>query len=406
MSRYAVLVVDDEPAGVRAVARALADDCRVVTATGGGAALQALQGEGIALMIVDQRMPDMLGTELLARTARTHPDIIRVVLTGYTDVETLMEAINAGHVYAYLTKPWEARELRLVVRRGLERYAVEADRQRLLRAWQQACARLRRAADRKGRLLAVAAHELATPVHLLANALDFIAALDPPPAIRSWLDGALRCVDWLGRSVAQLHTAGGWPARRLALRLRPLDLQPVLRHLQRRFAAVLGTRRLALRFEVPGPLPLVAADAVWLGRALSNLLSNAVRCTPDGGCITVTAACPGGGVEITVRDTGIGIDPQLIEELFEPFSAACGDPCLHTSGRFEFGARGLGLGLSIAKMIVDQHGGRIGVRSVPGSGSQFTVILPAAAAPLAAPGPSGADGAPPDSGRDAEYRRT
>jgi len=140
-------VVDDEPASLRAVSRALADDCRVTTAASGAAALARLHAESIALMIVDQRMPDMLGTELLARSAATHPQTIRIVLTGYTDVETLMEAINAGHVYAYLTKPWEPPALRLVVCRGLERYAVEADRQRLLREWQHACARLRREAE-------------------------------------------------------------------------------------------------------------------------------------------------------------------------------------------------------------------------------------------------------------------
>ena len=81
---------------------------------------------------------------------------------------------------------------------------------------------------------------------------------------------------------------------------------------------------------------------------------------------------------IAVTDTGIGIDPSVLDELFEPFSAAGGDPALHTSGRFEFGARGLGLGLAITKAIVEAHGGSIDVQTQVGAGSRFTVTVPVA----------------------------
>src|SRR5438309_1721044 len=171
MTMYTVLVVDDEPASLRAVTRALADDYRVVTTVTAAEALRRLAAESVAVLVVDQRMPEMTGTELLARSARQHPDVVRVLLTGYTDVETLVDAINAGQVYYYLTKPWEPRTLRLVVRRGVEHYDAEAERRRLLRELEQACSQARREAAQKGRLLAVAAHELGTPLHVLANAL-------------------------------------------------------------------------------------------------------------------------------------------------------------------------------------------------------------------------------------------
>ena len=149
---HTILVVDDEPASVRAVARVLGDEHRVLTATSADAGLELLGAEEVALTVVDQRMPGMSGTELLAYCAAHRPHIIRVLLTGYTDIETLLEAINAGHVYYYLTKPWEPQELRLVVRRGLERYDVEADRRRLLGELERALARVRREAEQKGRL--------------------------------------------------------------------------------------------------------------------------------------------------------------------------------------------------------------------------------------------------------------
>ena len=160
-----------------------------------------------------------------------------------------------------------------------------------------------------------------------------------------------------------------------------LDRQPVLissllNDLQSVFGLMAAARRLTLSVEAVGDCPPIAADRTWLGRALANLLSNAVRFTPDGGTITLAVAPASGRLSITVSDTGVGIDAHLLDEIFEPFSAAGGDVQLHTSGRFEFGSRGLGLGLAVAKAIVDQHGGTIAVRSQKGAGSQFTMTLP------------------------------
>ena len=373
---HAILVVDDEPASVRAVTRALADECRVLTATSARAGLEVLGTEPVALMVVDQRMPEMSGTELLAQCAAQQPDIIRVLLTGYTDVETLLEAINAGHVYYYLTKPWEPQELRLVVRRGLERYEVEADRRRLLGELERALVRVRREAEQKGRLLALATHELGTPLHLLANALTFIGDAGLLPQADVWFDTAQRSAAWLGRIAAQIASGARWHGNGVKLDRQPLPISSVLHDLQGAFRSMVETRRLALRVDVVADCPPVSADRLWLGRALTNLLSNAVRFTPDGGTITLAAATTPHGLCITVSDTGVGIAAHLLDEIFEPFSAAGGDVQLHTSGRFEFGSRGLGLGLAIAKAIVDQHGGSIAVQSRQGVGSQFTVALP------------------------------
>ena len=373
---HAILVVDDEPASVRAVTRALADECRVLTATSARAGLEVLGTEPVALMVVDQRMPEMSGTELLAQCAAQQPDIIRVLLTGYTDVETLLEAINAGHVYYYLTKPWEPQELRLVVRRGLERYEVEADRRRLLGELERALVRVRREAEQKGRLLALATHELGTQLHLLANALTFIGDAGLLPQADVWFDTAQRSAAWLGRIAAQIASGARWHGNGVKLDRQPLPISSVLHDLQGAFRSMVETRRLALRVDVVADCPPVSADRLWLGRALTNLLSNAVRFTPDGGTITLAAATTPHGLCITVSDTGVGIAAHLLDEIFEPFSAAGGNVQLHTSGRFEFGSRGLGLGLAIAKAIVDQHGGSIAVQSRQGVGSQFTVALP------------------------------
>ncbi len=373
---HSILVIDDEPASVRAVTRALADEYRVVGVTNARAGLDVLAEEPIALMIVDQRMPDMSGTELLAHCAVQRPDTIRVLLTGYTDIESLLEAINAGHVYSYLTKPWEPQELRLAVRRGLERYDVEADRRRLLGELERALARARREAEQKGRLIALAAHELGTPLHLLSNALTFLGDAALPPEAHVWFDTAQRSAAWLGRIATQIGSGARWKRGSIQLDRRPLQIPVLYDDLRRVFRAAVEARGLTLHMAVAADTPALTADRLWLGRALANLVSNAIRFTPDGGTISVAATAVDDALCIAVCDTGIGIAAHLLGEVFEPFSAAGGDVQLHTSGHFEFGARGLGLGLAITKAIIEQHGGTISVHSQAGGGSRFTVRLP------------------------------
>ena len=235
---------------------------------------------------------------------------------------------------------------------------------------------MRREAEQKGRLLTLATHELGTPLHLLANALTFLGDTGVSPQAGVWFDTAQRSAAWLGRIAAQIASGARWQGSAVKLDRQPVLISSLLNDLQSVFGLMAAARRLTLSVEAVGDCPPIAADRTWLGRALANLLSNAVRFTPDGGTITLAVAPASGRLSITVSDTGVGIDAHLLDEIFEPFSAAGGDVQLHTSGRFEFGSRGLGLGLAVAKAIVDQHGGTIAVRSQKGAGSQFTMTLP------------------------------
>ncbi|WP_066381241.1 MULTISPECIES: response regulator [unclassified Anabaena] len=132
-SKPKILVVDDEPDNLDLLYRTFYRDYKVLRATSGPAALDLLAQEGeVAVIISDQRMPIMSGTEFLSLTATQYPDIIRIILTGYTDVEDLVDAINAGKVFKYVTKPWEAEELKAVVRQALDTHNVLKARTREL----------------------------------------------------------------------------------------------------------------------------------------------------------------------------------------------------------------------------------------------------------------------------------
>ncbi len=143
MKCHGLLIVDDEKEILRSLTLTFADDYAVFTASSGAEALEILEKQEIALVIADQRMPVMTGAELLERVFQINSNIIRIILTGYTDTASLIQAINKGHIYQYITKPWERQDLRITVKRAVESYELALENQRLLRELQAANERLK-----------------------------------------------------------------------------------------------------------------------------------------------------------------------------------------------------------------------------------------------------------------------
>lgn len=140
-----VLVLDDEPSSVSLLRITLGMDYEVHTATDGATALDILAREpDIGVALIDQRMPGMTGTEFIQKTIEPYPNLVRIILTGYTDVDSLIEAINAGSVYRYVTKPWNKDELLMTVRRAVDVFRLAADNLRLQAELREANSLLRR----------------------------------------------------------------------------------------------------------------------------------------------------------------------------------------------------------------------------------------------------------------------
>ena len=127
-----VLLVDDEPRVLDSLEALLASDYQILRAQRADEAIEMLLTQPIALIISDQRMPGMSGTDLLARSRDVSPDTVRILLTGFTDADALMESINAANIYHFIPKPWDPKELLHTVRRGLERYRLTRERERLI----------------------------------------------------------------------------------------------------------------------------------------------------------------------------------------------------------------------------------------------------------------------------------
>jgi two-component system sensor histidine kinase BaeS len=162
-------------------------------------------------------------------------------------------------------------------------------------------------------------------------------------------------------------------AGQLRLELQPTDLGLVLASAADRQQATGEAQGVTLTVDMPTDLPLVLADVDRLAQVLHNLLGNALRHTPAGGSIVISATAAGDVVEVAVRDTGSGIDPEHLAHIFDRFWRS--DP---SRSRETASTEGTGLGLSITRSLVEAHGGRIWAESAPGHGATFRFTLPTA----------------------------
>ncbi|MEE9488784.1 MAG: adenylate/guanylate cyclase domain-containing protein [Candidatus Brocadiales bacterium] len=152
MSRHNVLVVDDEQDSLDLLQRTLRRECIVFAAKSGETTLRLLKDNNISMIIADQKMPEMTGTELFQHTLKVCPEVTRIILTGYSDVEDLIDAINTGHVYRYITKPWKPEELKSTVRQVLDRLDLQNENEGLLQELQDQVSKLANSIEKEVRI--------------------------------------------------------------------------------------------------------------------------------------------------------------------------------------------------------------------------------------------------------------
>jgi len=235
---------------------------------------------------------------------------------------------------------------------------------------------LARADELRRNLTADVAHELRTPLSVIRGKLEGV--LDGVySATPEHLEPVLEEIQLLTHLVEDLRLLAQAEAGQLSLEKRAMDMGDVLRDAQVNFAPQAADRGVTLALDLPTELPEVMADWHRIAQVLGNLLTNALRHTPQGGCVTLSAtAAPsrsgeagGDMVEVTVADTGTGIPPEDLPYIFERFWR--GEKSRSRAGG------GTGLGLAIARQLVEMHGGTIRVESTPGAGSKFRFTLPA-----------------------------
>jgi signal transduction histidine kinase len=380
-NRPSILVVDDERRAVELLARTLRGEGRVETAATGDAAWARLREDRFDVVISDQRMPGMTGVELFRRLAELDEHIGRILLTGYTDLEASVDAINRGRVHAYLHKPCAPDDVRLTVRAVLDRVRLARENERLVRELSEKNRELERTftslhvAQRRvlnserlaaiGRLIAVIAHDLRTP-------LSVIRAAGAELARESEQLGHAGLGE-LGRELLAETDAMQTMCSELlevtrvsegGLRLVESDLDEVIAAALAPMAALAGQHGVTIDLDLASraSLPL---DPDRFQRALRNLAQNACEAMTGGGHLRVVSRTEGDEATVRVIDDGPGIPEEIADRLFEPFATA-GKP------------HGSGLGLAVVRKVVDDHAGVITAGKAEGGGAAFVLRLPLA----------------------------
>lgn len=383
--RHTLLVVDDEVDVLESLRHLFHRSYRVLIANSGSQAISILEQNEVHLILSDQRMPGMSGDVLLSHARRIQPDAIRMLFTGYADIQAVINAVNEGNIFRYILKPWDATELEGILRQAIDHYELLADRKRLIAELQTANQRLTRANEElaeagqlKSAFIEVASHEFNTPITLVLGLSELLRLTNPNRSEqeRTLIERISASARQLAKLVTNTLTMMRADDFRRTLQREPTDLAALLREGIEHVAPFLRVRNLLLNVDLADNLGTFEVDHDKLSASIVNLLTNAIKFTPDGGKISLTAhLVTPDQAEIVVADQGIGLQPRALAYLFQPFFTQF-DSSRHSSGDFGFNKRGLGLGLSIVKQFVELHGGSVSAESVVDEGTRVTIRLP------------------------------
>ena len=363
-----LLYVDDELDNLVVFEATFDEQFQIFTASSGEEALELLTRHVFPVVLADQRMTGMTGAELFEVMRLKHPQTKRVILTGYADSSAMLDAINQGQVYYFCKKPWERDMIFSVIVRAIEAYdmavAHNALTDRLVAA--DRCATL-------GRSAAQVAHEMGNQLCLLpllelieddySDHADLVSLATVAREAYDRLVGLINEVKAFAR-----FDQKEFSRQRINLSETLLELVDFLRYDN---SLPIDRLRVDIRTDA-----VVLANKVKLQQVVVNLLKNAAHAIAQRseGQITLSLAATGDSAQIQVVDNGCGMTAEVAERIWEPFFTTKGE-------------EGNGLGLDIAKAVIDTHGGTIGCHSAPGQGATFTIRLPLipTTTPLAVP---------------------
>ncbi len=366
-----VLAVDDEPGMLSGIERVLDGyrtvveeiegevEFRLETAETGENALERIEVSPPDLLLLDYKLPDIDGLEVLARLTPDSRDMLVIFITAYASIDTAVTATKRG-AYDFLAKPFAPADLKYVIRKAATRLLL-ARRARELEAEKKRV---------RFEFIRVLGHELKAPISAVAGNLYLLRDRVLGGEVEKYgpvVERSLKRLEQMRKLIGDLLDMTRIESGEKKRTLEEIDLVEAARSALE--AAGREAEELGLDLELKGPdrLPL-RADAVEMAMIFNNLVSNAVKYNRPGGKVVVELAEDGDGILIRVSDTGIGMSPEGVEKLFGEFVR------LKDSRTKEI--LGSGLGLSILKQVTELYGGKVEVESELDQGSIFTVRLP------------------------------
>ena len=369
-----ILVVDDELGIREGCRRALTPQGFSVDTAGNlEEGLQKIQETSFDLVLLDVMLPDGRGTDLLIPIHEKDPETVAIIITGYATIELAVEAIKKG-AYDFVPKPFDTDILLLTVRQGIERRRLALETKRLAAIEKEAenLARVNEEMKRldryKTHFTLMVAHELRAPISALQSFLLSIhKGYVPPDQQEEILGRAVARAQELLDRVNDLLDLAAAREEITPTMLKDLSLADVLEKIIPLFQSQAVEEGLKLEVNIR-KRPRLEAVPEQIEQLWTNLISNAIKYTPEGGQVVITLDENKGWATGTVEDSGIGIPLEFQAQIFEEF--------FRTPQAKEHHHLGTGLGLSLAKRIVEGHGGSIEMESDLGKGSRFQFRLP------------------------------
>ncbi len=380
--KFAVLYVDDEEKSLKLFARAFGETFRVLTAATAKEGLRILEAHRneIGVLMTDQRMPGEKGVWLLEKARQLQPRLIRILATAYTDMEAAIEAVNSGAIFKYVTKPWDPVRLEQTLKRSLEFYVVQRERDQLLKEKMSVLHNMM-IADRiisLGLLAAGLSHHIRNALVAVKTFLDLAPAKmqDEKTAAESlrhaefWKEYYQNVQGQIQRINGLLKELGSASEDPSSLFNDEVRLHEVIGQTLRQLQDGLTERKIQVINSVPENLPVMKVDGAKFSRLFELLFKDEMVSLPAGSTVSVAArtwpesAQGGAEIEVQVKDNGPGLPKEALRLLFDPFVVRSGNPAEY------------GINLMACYFIVHHHGGRIRAHSEGGQGTTFILRLP------------------------------
>ncbi|RME71692.1 MAG: response regulator, partial [Chloroflexi bacterium] len=401
--------VEDTPENRQLVRRILeSQNYRVVDAVTALEGIRKAAEINPDLILMDINLPDLDGFTAVTRIRSfphlRHVPIIALTARSVSDDRERARAIGCDH---YLNKPIDIDELLETVERFLatghqeveaatprERYLQEQSLnliqqlEQKITELEEAYRKLEQLEKLKTDFISIVSHELRTPLTLISSysqMLNILPAVRDDNGAQEFLAGIRRGTDRLQEIINDMVTIIRLELDSADKKFGPVAMRTLIQTVKQEHDDLAQSRQITLSTQLPEELPVINGDPRQLRSALSRIVHNAIKYTPDGGKVTISASAvmdehDQQWIEIVVADTGVGIDADKQNVIFDRFGTA-EDVMLHSTSKTEFKGSGIGLGLAIAKGVIELHSGKIWVES-PGydpqsnPGSKFFIRLP------------------------------
>lgn len=400
MTKKFVLCVDDEQTILVSLRFNLEDilggHYEIMLAESGADALKIIaemerEGSELAMIIADQVMPGMKGAELLEAVHKRHPETKKILLTGYAGLESAIYAINNAGLNKYIEKPWENEDLKLIVKNLLGEYELRRENKRMLgelERWNKELEQrveektrelivvnkeLVRANEAKSQFLTNMSHELRTPLNSIIGFSDVLLSRhsgDINTAQERYINNVLGSGRHLLQLINDLLDISSIEAGKMKIAPECFLVDEAIEEVLAIVNILALKKKISLNVKGGFAGQVITADKKTFKQIMYNLLSNAIKFTAEGGSIEIegTFHKEKKEMDVSVTDNGIGIKPENLPHIFEPF--------YRSNEGYSRQDNGTGLGLSLTKNLIGMNNGRISVESQVGKGSKFIFTLP------------------------------